>query len=94
MPSNLDVQSEAYNAGLQRAKALKGFYSHLATYVVMMTLLAVIDYLTGATWWVVWPMIGWGMAIVLHALGVFVFDNVFGSEWADRKAHEYAQRHR
>ena len=89
-----DVRTDAFNAGLQHAKALKGFYSHLATYAVVISLLAILDYVSGPSWWVQWPLLGWGIALVLHALGVFVFDTRFGSDWEQRKAQEYASHHR
>ena len=95
MQTNLDdVPTDAYGAGLQHARALKGFYSHLATYAVVISLLAILDYLSGPSWWVQWPLVGWGIALVLHALGVFVFDTRFGSDWERRKAQEYASHHR
>lgn len=57
-----------------RAEAKFGFYKHLAAYVAVNLLLIVINL---ATWpgnfWAIWPLIGWGIAIAIHALIVFAF---------------------
>jgi hypothetical protein len=57
-----------------RAEAKFGFYKHLAAYVAVNLLLIVINL---ATWpgyfWAIWPLIGWGIAIAIHAMSVFVF---------------------
>lgn len=50
------------------------FYFHLATYIIVMTFLVVVNLTTSPVYfWAKWPMMGWGLAVVLHALNVFVF---------------------
>ena len=57
-----------------RAEAKFGFYKHLAVYVVVNLMLFVIDLATSPGYfWAIWPLIGWGIAIAIHALTVFVF---------------------
>lgn len=59
----------------ERARAKYGFYKHLAVFLVINLMLFVINMVTSpGTWWSVWPLIGWGVAIVIHAARVFVFD--------------------
>ncbi|MCK8462426.1 2TM domain-containing protein [Aliiroseovarius sp. S1339] len=66
--------SEAYQAAKKRVEAKMGFYTHLSVYVAVILFLAVIDFVSSpGTIWVQWPMMGWGIAVVLHALAVFVF---------------------
>ena len=56
-----------------RAEAKYGFYRHLAVYVVVNLMLFVINLATSPTnFWAIWPLIGWGIAIAIHALMVFV----------------------
>ena len=51
-----------------------GFYIHLAVYVGVNILLIIINLLTSSQYlWFRWPLIGWGIGILFHALGVFVF---------------------
>lgn len=76
----------------ERVTKLKGFYGHLATYATVMTLLLIIDWATGDGWWFQWPLIGWGIAVALHALRVFVLDRVFGAKWEEQKVDELVRR--
>jgi len=49
-------------------------YVHLAVILSASILLALINFFTSPDdWWAKWPLIGWGFAVVIHALFVFVF---------------------
>ncbi|WGH77916.1 2TM domain-containing protein [Jannaschia ovalis] len=55
-----------------------GFYAHLTVYAGIIVLLMAINFLTfSGVLWFHWPMLGWGIAVALHALGVFVFPRRF-----------------
>lgn len=70
-----------------RAKAKFGFYRHLVVYLVVNTLLFLINLTTSPDhFWAIWPLIGWGVAVAFHALNVFVFGR--GSEIVERLAEE------
>ena len=57
-----------------RAVAKYRFYKHLAVFVAVNLLLLIINLVTSpGSMWSIWPLIGWGIAIVFHALNVFVF---------------------
>jgi fatty acid desaturase len=62
---------ERYRRAKRRVSVLKGFYIHLATYIAVMAMLLLIDFLTGGGWWFYWPLLGWGIGIVAHAFTVF-----------------------
>jgi hypothetical protein len=65
---------EAYQKAKKRVEAKLGFYIHLAVYVGVNILLIVINLLTSSQYlWFKWPLIGWGIGVLFHALGVFVF---------------------
>ncbi|WP_424940412.1 2TM domain-containing protein [Aliiroseovarius sp. S253] len=67
------TQTEEYARARQRAEAKYGFYVHLVVYAAAMSLLLVIDLLTSSgTIWFHWPLMGWGIAIVLHGAGIFL----------------------
>ncbi|SFM28959.1 2TM domain-containing protein [Methanolobus profundi] len=71
-----------------RVKELKNFYTHLVLYVVIMGLLFFIDYSDGGTWWVQWPVIGWGIFVVMHGINV----SKFGTNWEDKKIKEIMEK--
>jgi len=57
----------------RRAEARYGFYKHLAVYLVVNILLFLINLTSSPDYfWAIWPLMGWGLAIVFHALNVFV----------------------
>mgnify|MGYP001821841427 CR=1 FL=1 len=67
-------KDEAYEKARKRAEAKLGFYIHLTVFVAIILLLAIINLMTSPqTFWFQWPLMGWGVAIVLHAVAVFIF---------------------
>ncbi len=71
-------QSEAYQSAKKRVEAKMSFYTHVSVYVAIILLLAVINLsFSPGTLWFHWPMMGWGIAVVLHAFAVFVFPSRF-----------------
>lgn len=87
-------QEEAYLRAKKKVENLKGFYWNLITYIVVIPILAYINYLT--TWneikWFWFPMAGWGVGLLLHAFSVFGTDKVFGSDWEEKKVKEFMDK--
>lgn len=66
-----DQQSR--QAAEKRAAAKYGFYVHLAVYVLVNALLIGINLSTAhKSYWFMWPLTGWGIGVLFHALNVFV----------------------
>ena len=56
------------------AKAKVEFKIHLINYIAVNSLLAIINLtLTPGYIWFIWPLLGWGIGIILHALRVYFF---------------------
>lgn len=56
----------------QRAKAKFGFYVHVLVFAAVITLLFLINLLTSPdAYWAIWPLMGWGIAVVIHGVSVF-----------------------
>ena len=67
-------KEESYQKAKKRVEAKIGFFIHLAVYVGVNILLIIINLLTSTQeLWFKWPLIGWGIGLFFHALGVFVF---------------------
>ena len=59
----------------RRATAKYGFYKHLAVYFVINLMLFFINLVTTPDYfWCIWPLIGWGVAVAIHAVKVYAFD--------------------
>ncbi len=78
---------------LKRVEELKGFYSHLAVYLVINAGLFLIDALTNRSdWWFYWPAVGWGTALGIHAAMTFGIEGPLGKAWEERKMRELMDR--
>ena len=57
----------------KRAGAKLGWYVHAAAFVVVnLALFAMSRYAFGTRPWSVFPLLGWGLGLVLHGISVFV----------------------
>jgi len=84
----------------KRARQLREFYRHLLTYVLVGVLLVIIDLATGSAGdtfiglnWAYWPIFGWGIAVSIHAISVFLPTASMGG-WEERKVEELYERER
>ena len=67
---------EAYTNAEKKVEARMGFYTHLVVYLVVNTMLTILNLtVAGDYFWAMWPMIGWGIGVILHGLSTFVFDS-------------------
>ena len=56
----------------QNAKAKVEFRIHLINYIAVNSLLAILNLtLTPGYIWFIWPLLGWGIGIILHALRIY-----------------------
>ena len=86
----MNEQEIKYLKAQERVTEIRGFYRHLSVYVIVNLGLFIINMITSPeTLWFIWPLMGWGIAIVLHAIRVFV--DRPGSRWEEKKIDELMQ---
>ena len=74
------VDQDALERAKKKVDAKIGFYIHLTVYVGVNLLLLIINLATlpeprkgfFQDFWFYWPLLGWGIGIVFHALGVYL----------------------
>lgn len=81
-------ESERRERAIRRVAAIKGFYTHLAVFLIVTLGLFVVDFLAGSDWWVQWVLLGWGIGVAAHALAVFGRASRLVAEWEDRKIRQ------
>jgi hypothetical protein len=87
----MNAQEIKYQKAKARVKALRGFYGHLSVYVVVNLSLILINMaLSPENIWFIWPLVGWGLGIVLHAFRVF--GGALGSNWEEKKIAELMEK--
>ena len=82
---------EIYKLASKRVEEKKGFFIHFTVYLCVNTLLIIIWAVTGAGFpWFVFPLGGWGIGVLFHFLGVFVFSKQSG--WEQRAIEREVER--
>ena len=68
------TEEQIYEEASKKVKAKKGFFSGLATYLIVNTVLIVIWALSGqGSMWFLWPLGIWGVFVLGDFLRVFIF---------------------
>ena len=84
-------EKELYEEARKRVEEKKGFYIHFAVYILVNIMLVIIWAVTGAGFpWFVFPLGGWGIGVLFHFLGVFVFSRQ--SAWEKREIEKEVER--
>ena len=84
-------KSEVYTNAKKKVEARMSFYTHLGVYVVVITLLTILNLtLSRDYFWARWPMMGWGSGLIVHGLFTFTFDP--GSSLKERLIEKEIQR--
>jgi hypothetical protein len=93
---NLTPEEIKYQEALKRVKKIKGFYTHLMVYIVINTMLIIVNYKNsdGSFWrWQVFnTAILWGIGLVAHAFSVFLPSLMMGKNWEERKIRELMEK--
>ena len=77
-------EQTAYERAKERVRKLKGFYSNLISYCVVIPILIIINLSTTNFQWFWFPMLGWGMGLTFHGLETFGY----GKTWEEKKIQE------
>jgi sensor histidine kinase YesM len=93
-PSMADpAYAAAHARALQRVQNIRGFYGGLIAYVLVISFLWFINLVYASkVIWAHWPMLGWGVGVLVHGLTVFSDNSFFGARWEERKVEEFMAR--
>ena len=84
-------EKELYEQAKKRVEEKKGFYTHLAVYLAVNTMLIIIWAVTGDGFpWFLFPLGGWGIGILFHFLSIFVFAKT--TAWERREIEKEMER--
>ena len=75
----------------KKVKKIKGFYIHLTCYIVVIPILAFINYRTTSFLWVMFPTLGWGFGLMMHGFEVFGYNPLISKEWEERQIRKYME---
>jgi len=90
------TELEEYQKAKDRVQEIKGFYAHTAMYVLANVALIVLNLATlrksDGLIWFVWPLIGWGVVLAVHAISVFGIGRFLCKEWEERQIQQELDR--
>ena len=78
----------------RRVREQLNFYRNVAYFVVVVGVLALLDWTTGGGWWVQWVAAIWGGILALQFLSQFVAPNLWGREVEERMVQRELERRR
>jgi len=85
-------EEEIYREARKRVEEKKGFFIHLSVYIIVNIMLVLIWAFPGGGGfpWFVFPLGGWGIGILFHFLGTFVFSRQ--TDWERKAIEKEAER--
>lgn len=89
---DLYIKDKRYQKAKEKVEAIKGFYGNLLAYCIVIPFLAWLNLRTTGFPWVVFPMLGWGLGVVLHGMEVYGYNPLWGKRWEERKLKELMEQ--
>ena len=83
-------QNNKYIRAVERVEEIKGFYSSLIAYCIVIPFLIYINlnYVPQFHWF--WfPMIGWGIGLIFSGFKAFAYNPFLGKNWEERKIQQF-----
>ncbi|MCD4722618.1 MAG: 2TM domain-containing protein [Desulfobacula sp.] len=88
--SNISLKEEQ---AIIYVRDIKGFYTHLITYAIVIVGLFALNLITSSDYlWAIWPALGWGIGVSIHGINVFEVFNLFGPDWEKRQIEKRLKR--
>lgn len=86
-------EKERYEQAKRRVEELREFYNHLTAYIIVNTVLAIINFVTSPwVWWFYWVSIFWGIGLLMHGASVFIKRGILDEDWEERKIREIMEK--
>ncbi len=82
------IEEKRYLKAKERVEALKGFYGNLTAYLIVIPCLWWLNSRTTSFIWAIFPTLGWGFGLTIHALEAFGYNPIWGKRWEEKKIQE------
>ncbi|MEZ4841979.1 MAG: 2TM domain-containing protein [Flavobacteriaceae bacterium] len=86
------IEDKRYLKAKEKVEKIKGFYSNLISYIIVIPILAYINYRTTDFPWVIFPALGWGFGVIAHGLDAYGYNPILGRNWEERKIKEFMKK--
>lgn len=93
--NNNNNERDMYLKAQKRVEDIKGFYSHMTSFIVVNIGLMMLNLFTNPSHlWFLYPLIGWGVGLAAHGMSVFNYMPFLNSNWEERKIRELMGKER
>ncbi|WP_298993427.1 2TM domain-containing protein [uncultured Polaribacter sp.] len=84
-------EEQKYFKAKKRVNDIKGFYVHLFIYLITIPIIITVNLMFVPSFhWFWFSVLGWGMGLFFHWLGVFGFQKLgLGKDWEEKKIKEF-----
>ncbi|MFD1292479.1 2TM domain-containing protein [Lutibacter holmesii] len=90
MNSSQHIESSKYLKAVERVEEIKGFYSSLIAYCLVIPFLMYINFTYVPQFhWFYFPAMGWGIGLIFQGFKAFAYNPFLGKGWEERKIQEY-----
>ena len=86
------IEEKRYLKAKEKVEVIKGFYSNLISYVIIIPFLWWLNFRTTEFLWAFFPTISWGFGVVVHGLEAYNRNPLWGKRWEERKIQELMER--
>jgi hypothetical protein len=90
------TELEEYQKAKDRVQEVKGFYAHATMFALANIALVILNLATlkknDGVIWFIWPLIGWGIGLAVHAISVFGIGPFLGKAWEERQIQRELDR--
>jgi len=88
-------QNNKYIRAVERVEEIKGFYSSLIAYCIVIPFLIFINFKYVPQFhWFWFPAMGWGIGLVFQGFKAFAYNPFLGNDWEERKIQEFMDEDR
>lgn len=93
METSHDESNTIYFRAKKKVEEIKAFYGNLASYIVVITGLAILNIITYPEHlWFIYPAVGWGIGVAMHAFKAFDYMPFLNNDWEERKVKELMEK--
>lgn len=87
------TEEDKYLLAKKKVEDIKGFYGNLVSFITVNTVLLVINLCTSPKHlWFYWPLMWWGLGVIIHGIKVFELFPSFGKDWEEKKIRELMEK--
>jgi hypothetical protein len=89
-------EEQIYKLAKERVEKKKGFFIHITVYIAVNIMLVIIwAFAAGGGFpWFIFPLCGWGIGVLFHFLGVFVFGRKLDNAAIEKEAEKLRREQR